>query len=181
MKACAYIVGPRDGPGIALRDMAVRLGFETVLPFGGMASAEQQTAQTPLLFFFFAAVDDPATLKDAAAAIRFHPSRKLRCSPLIYFSESPSAAAIKLCAAMGFDDVITLPFIQARVEERIARQIDRTQVYFESPTYFGPDRRARVATAAVLSARSSGGQHRRLELIRTFAGGVSVLRDDPQS
>lgn len=181
MKASAFIVGPPDGPGAALRDMAPRLGFETVLPFGGVANAEQQTAQTPLLFFLFAAVDDPGTLKPAADAIRFCPSRKVRFSPLIYFSESPSIAAIRLCAAMGFDDVITLPFTHSRVADRLKRQIDRTQVYFETASYFGPDRRSPAGGQEDgHSGRGAGGRHRRLEIIRSIPGGVSVLRDDAQ-
>ena len=154
MKACAYVIGPPDGPGAALRDVASRLGFETVLPFTGVAQADQQAAQTPLMFFLFAAVDDPATLKAAADAIRFCSSRRVRFSPLIYFSESPSLAAIKLCAAMGFDDVVTLPSIQSRLEERLARQIDRTLIYFEAANYFGPDRRDRAATTDPGPARS---------------------------
>ena len=32
MKAAAYVVGPLDGPGAALRDLAQRLGYSTVLP-----------------------------------------------------------------------------------------------------------------------------------------------------
>ncbi|NLG34592.1 MAG: hypothetical protein GX548_04475 [Lentisphaerae bacterium] len=175
MKACAYVVGPRDGPGAALRDMASTLGFETVLPFSTIAAAEQQAAQTPLLFFLFAAVDDPLTLKPVADALRLSPGRRIRFSPLIYFSESPSLAAIKCCAGMGFDDVITLPFLLARVEERLARQVDRTQIYFESASYFGPDRRTSSATRTLPPAR---GKHRRLEIIRTTTEGTSVLRDD---
>lgn len=180
MKACAFIVGPPDGPGAALLDMARRLGFETVLPFGGVANAEQQAAQTPLMFFLFAAVDDPRALKAAADAIRFCPSRKVRFSPLIYFSESPSAAAIRLCAAMGFDDVITLPFTLVRVEERLGRQIDRTRVYFEAPNYFGPDRGDRPRADTSTAGRAANRQHRRLEIIRSIQSGVSVLRDEAQ-
>jgi len=181
MKACAFVVGPPDGPGAALRDMARRLGFETVLPFGGVAQADAQAAQTPLMFFLFAAVDDPRTLRAAAEAVRFCPGRRVRFSPLIYFSESPSMAAIRQCAAMGFDDVITLPFTPSRVADRLQRQIDRTQVYFETASYFGPDRRASAGGQEYgHSGRGSGGRHRRLEIIRSIPGGVSVLRDDAQ-
>lgn len=179
MKACAYVIGPPDGPGAALRDVARRHGFETVLPFTGVAQADQQAAQTPLMFFLFAAVDDPATLKAAADAIRFCHSRRVRFSPLIYFSESPSLTAIKRCVAMGFDDVITLPFIQSRIEERLNRQIDKTQIYFETAYYFGPDRRDHAAALSA-SGRGADGQHRRFEIIRTTIAGVSVLRDEVQ-
>ena len=177
MQAAAFVIGPRDGPGAAVRDIAARLGFETVLSFTGLAQAEQQAARTPLLFFLFAAVDDPQTLKPAADAIRFSPGRRLRFSPLIYFSESPSLAAIRQCVGMGFDDVITLPFTDTRVASRSARQIDEPQVYFETASYFGPDRR-RMRDDAAHSGRGAGGQHRRIEIVRSVAAGVSVLRDE---
>ena len=34
MKACAYVVGPPDGPGAALRDMAKGLGFPCIYVAG---------------------------------------------------------------------------------------------------------------------------------------------------
>ena len=42
MKAAAYIVGPLDGPGAALMDLGRRLGFSALLPYAGVAQAEQQ-------------------------------------------------------------------------------------------------------------------------------------------
>jgi DNA-binding response OmpR family regulator len=179
-KATAYIVGPVDGPGAALSDMAKRLGFEAVLPFAGTATAEQQTARTPLLFFLFAAVNDVSTHKDTADAIRFSSSRRVRLSPLIYFSESPSLDGIRACADMGFDDVVTLPFSRERVIERLGRQVNRTVVYYETPTYFGPDRRTQ-ADAAAGERRGMAGRIRRLEIIRSIGDGPSVIRDDARA
>lgn len=179
IKASAFVVGPSDGPGAALTDMARRLGFATVLPFAGTAMAEQQLQKTPLCYFLFAAVNDVATLKPAADAIRFCSSRKVRFSPLIYFSESPSLDAIRACANMGFDDVITLPFTRARVVDRLTRQVDTPFVYYETGSYFGPDRRGRMP-AEPGSQRGSGGQHRRLEIVRSLLDGINVLRDDVQ-
>ncbi|MDB5538360.1 MAG: hypothetical protein JWQ89_87 [Devosia sp.] len=174
MRACAYVVGPPDGPGAALMDLARGIGFPTVLSYAGIAAADTQAHQTPLLFFLFAAVDDVAGLKPVADAIRFSPSRRIRFSPLVYFSESPSADAIKTCVEMGFDDVLTLPFTQQRVSARLDLLVEHTQVYFETATYLGPDRGVRA------SPHRAGAQYRRLELIRTPARGVSVMRDDMQ-
>lgn len=165
-KATAYIVGPQDGPGAALAEMARHLGFEAVMPYAGVQLAEQQLARTPLLYFLFAAVNDVASLKQHADALRFSPSRKLRLSPLIYFSESPSHEGIRACAAMGFDDVVTLPFSRERVTARLARQVNRSIAYCESRAYIGPDRRV-----------AGGGPMRRFDLIRSFADGTTVTRD----
>ena len=168
MKACAYVVGPIDGPGAALMDMGREFGFPVVLPFHSVAAAEAQSQQTPLIFFLFAAVHDVRILKGVADQIRFAPARRIRFSPLLYFSESPSGEAIVRCIEMGFDDVITLPFTRPRVMARIERLVDHTQVYQETSAYLGPER----------PRRHGSGQFRRLEIIRTAAIGTSVLRDE---
>lgn len=178
MRACAYVIGPQDGPGAALLDMARGLGFEHVSPYAGIAAAEAQAAQTPICFFFFSAVESASGLRSHVEAIRYCATRRLRFSPLIYFSESPSAETIKLCINMGFDDVITLPFIQARLDERLARQVGQPKVYFETPGYFGPDRRNQLGEQTRLQDRRHGGPYRRLEIIRNVLTGITVLRDE---
>jgi len=175
MRACAYVVGPPDGPGEALMDLARGLGFPVVQSYAGLAAAEAQAQQTPLLFFLFAAVEDVTGLKAVADAIRFSPSRRIRFSPMVYFSESPLVEAIRTCVDMGFDDVLTLPFTTRRVASRLERLVEHTQVYFETADYLGPDRRAQRTHSP-----GGGGQYRRLEIIRSTARGVSVLRDDMQ-
>jgi DNA-binding response OmpR family regulator len=178
MKAAAYVVGPLDGPGAALMDLARRLSFSAVLPYAGVAQAEQQVNRTPVCFFLFAAVPDVGTLRGVAEAIRFCPSRRVRFSPLIYFSESPSIETISRCISMGFDDVITMPFTRTRLLERIDRQIGQSHIYYETPGYFGPDRRDRVTGTRRAAETRIGGQFRRLEIVRNLITGVNVVRDD---
>ncbi len=168
MKACAHIVGPQDGPGAALSDLARSLGFAAVQPYAGVGAAEAQSQQTPLMFFLFAAVENVASLKATADSIRFANARRIRFSPLVYFSESPSAEAIRACVEMGFDDVITLPFTGTRVRSRLSRLVDRRLVFFESAHYFGPDRRS----------TTDAGVSRRIEIVRSTDAGVSVIRDE---
>jgi CheY-like chemotaxis protein len=168
MKACAYVVGPSDGPGAALLDMGRELGFPVVLPFQSVASAVAQSQQTPLIFFLFAAVHDVRILKGVADQVRFAPTRRIRFSPMLYFSESPSVEAISRCIEMGFDDVITLPFTKPRLLARITRLVDHTQVYHETSAYLGPER----------PIHRGSGQFRRIEIIRSPGIGTSVLRDE---
>ncbi|WP_395013148.1 hypothetical protein [Devosia sp.] len=177
VQAVAFVVGPEDGPGAALRDVATGLGFGAVHGFMDAAQAGRQAASAPLSFFLFAAVDDPAMLQPIADAIRAAPDQRLRFAPLLYFAESPSLDAIARCAAMGFDDVVTLPFTRERVAARIARQLDVPQIYFETADYFGPDRRRRPGEA-VRSGRGAGGRHRRIEIVRSPATGIRILRDE---
>ena len=180
MKAAAYIVGPLDGPGAGLMEMAQRLDFAAVLPYAGILQAEHQANQTPVCFFLFAAVPDVASLRSVAEAIRFCPSRRVRFSPLIYFTRDPDLETIKSCIKMGFDDVIALPFASGDIADRIARQVGRIQTYYETSTYFGPDRRNRVGNSRSADSDHGGGQFRRIEIMRNPDTGIELLRDDFQ-
>lgn len=178
MQAFAYVIGPDNGPRAALFDLARSLGFAGVAPFSSMAGAEQQNLLTPLCFFLVAATEDLRSLRGMADALRFSSVRRLRFSPLVYFAESPSAETIGACLNMGFDDIITMPFTLARVRERLARQVGRPLVYYETASYFGPDRRGRNGPTQAAHENRRGGVHRRLEIIRDPQRGAHVLRDD---
>ncbi len=173
MRAFSFIVGPQDGPGAALMELAQTIGFAGISPFTTIARAEQQVQQTPICFFLFAATENVGDLRGVADAIRFNSTRRLRFSPLIYFSESPSADGISDCLKMGFDDIITMPFTPARVSGRIRRQIGRSLHYYETATYFGPDRRD-----PVVAEKGQVGRFRRLEIVRNLMSGINVLRED---
>jgi hypothetical protein len=160
--------------------LARSIGFASVGRYQGLARAEKQAEATPLVFFLCAAVPDVKTLKPMADAIRFSPSLNLRFSPLIYFAREPSIDTIKLCISMGFDDVIALPYASGDLGERIGRQVGQTQVYFETATYFGPDRRNRLGGTRPEGSDRGGGQFRRIEIRRTPERGTDVLRDDLQ-
>lgn len=180
MNAAAFVVGPREGPGAVLFDLAQALGFASVLPYRSVAEAQRHAEHTPVCFFLFAEVSDVRRLAAPARAIRFSAGRRVRFSPLIYFSRSPSMETIRACIAMGFDDVITGPFRPARVAPRLMRQLDTELVYYETSTYFGPDRRRRDEERTGQPDRRGGGHFRRLEIVRHISTGVNVLSDDQQ-
>ena len=105
------------------------------------------------------------------------PQDAVRFAPLIYFARHPALDTIRACISMGFDDVIALPFGEG-VSDRILRQIGRLHVYYETETYFGPDRRDR--TAATREATPDAGQFRRYEIMRSPEKGIDVLHNDFQ-
>jgi hypothetical protein len=160
-------------------DLARAIGFESVQRYQGLVRAERQTAKTPLVFFLCAPTKDVRTLKPMADAVRFSASLKLRFLPLIYFAREPSLETVKQCIAMGFDDVIALPIGGDDVSDRIARQIGQIQTYYETTTYFGPDRRNRTGGEhRSTGSDHGGGKFRRIEIVRNPETGVDVLSDD---
>lgn len=181
MKASAFVVGPRDGAGATMMDLARALGFEAVQRYQGLSRAEAQAAKTPLIFFLCSPVSDVRTLQPMASAIRFSPSLKLRFLPMIYFAREPSLETVRECIGMGFDDVIALPASGDDIGDRIARQIGRITTYYETATYFGPDRRNRLGGDPRQTASDhGGGPFRRIEIRRSIETGVDVLSDDLQ-
>ncbi len=178
MKASAFVVGQRDGASASLADLARAIGFQSVERYQGLVSSEKQLEQTPLVYFLCAAVADVRSLKPMADAIRFSPSLKLRFSPMIYFARDLSLDSIRQCILMGFDDVIALPYGGGDMSERIFRHIGKATTYYETATYFGPDRRNRLGNIRSLDSDHGGGQYRRIEILRTQESGVNVLRDD---
>ena len=179
VRASALIVGPPDAAGLELAEMARRVGFAPVDRYHGTTDAAIRVDETPLLFFLCAPVKDVRALKPVADAVRFSTDLRIRFLPLIYFSPDPSVESIRACIAMGFDDVIALPYAVADLSERIGRQVGQTMTYYETATYFGPDRRNRVGAPRSSDSDRGGGQFRRIDIVRTDAG-VDVLRDDFQ-
>jgi hypothetical protein len=174
VNASAFVVGPENAAAASLANMARGLGFSSVATYAGLKPAEKQAAKTPLIFFLCAAVTNVKSLKPMADAIRFSPNLKLRFSPLIYFAQNPSVDSIKACIQMGFDDVIALP--HRDLGERIFRQVGRPQAYYETTTYFGPDRR----NGSAPRPGDGGDEFRRIEILRSPENGVDVLHDDFQ-
>jgi hypothetical protein len=167
VRASAIVVGARHGAGRPVYALAAAAGFRSVGEFSGTAAAARLLAETPVVFFLCAAVRSLAELRPAVEAVRFSSEPRLRLQPLIYVAAAPALDTIRACINFGFDDVIALPLTPARLRERLARQIDTPQIYFETADYFGPDRHNR-----------GGGAFRRLEIRRSLADGISVLRED---
>jgi hypothetical protein len=179
VRASAFIVGSGEEPVTALEALARSLGFAPIIRYTNMSAARRQVDETPLVFFLCAPVKDVSELKPLTNAVRFSDDMRLRFSPLIYFTPEPSVERIRACINMGFDDVIATPYAGGDLAERIGRQVGQTHIYYETATYFGPDRRNRVGPPRSSDSDHGGGQFRRIEIVRTDAG-VDVLRDDFQ-
>jgi hypothetical protein len=181
LNASAFLVGARNGATASLLELARAIGFNPLERYSGLARVEEQLRRTPLVFFLCAEVANVAALKPIADAVRFSTNPDIRFLPLIYFARELSTEATKACIRMGFDDVIALPYTSGDLSERLFRQVGRTQVYYETATYFGPDRRNRTGgTQRSTGSDHGGGQFRRIEIVRNPATGIDVLRDDFQ-
>ena len=173
MQSIAFVAGADDAQAGALKVMARQVGFRTVHTFRGVPDIERLAATAPMLFVLFPAVGRLASVARTVDQIRGSADDRVRFAPLVYFAESPSLEAIRGCIDIGFDDIVTLPYTLRRVAERLGRQLDRPLAYFQTASYFGPDRRDRLPTRDD-PPRGSGGDGRRFEVVRSEAFGIRV-------
>lgn len=179
MQATAFVVGPDEAPAGALKELARQVGFLGVHSFRSVKDLEREVQATPSIFMLFSAVGRLRNLRTIVDAVRASTDPRVRFAPLIYFSETPSLEMIRTCIGMGFDDIITLPFTLKRVRERLVRQLNSPLAYYQTETYFGPDRRNRLPHEDGHAMRGSGGTHRRFDIVRT-TDGVSVTSGERQ-
>lgn len=85
-------------------------------------------------------------LSDEAKAIllrrlRRSPSMRVRFAPIVAIGPDVEFEVVLRHVELGFDDFITLPDKIAIVQSRLISQLDKEQIYIETLSYFGPDRR----------------------------------------
>ena len=61
--------------------------------------------------------------------------------PIIALSENPEEQMVRSLIVRGVDDIVTLPAEGNSFAGRLRQQIDQPLHYFQTDTYFGPDRR----------------------------------------
>lgn len=179
MFASAFIVGPQDGPGLALKQLSTDIGFRRVEWLSDVSEAEEQAKTTPVCYFMFPSSLNEATLRQVSALVRGSRNRQVEFAPLISFCEVPSERNIRTYLNMGFDDILVPPFHAKNVKARLELQMARRIIFFETATYFGPDRRRMEGFNADGHAlRGKGGDHRRIEMVRDPNIGVKILKDE---
>ncbi|AVX03266.1 hypothetical protein MXMO3_00734 [Maritalea myrionectae] len=95
----------------------------------------------PLQFCFITPASDQNELKRVMRAIRGHNLDKHRFSPMIMLARSLSRRQIDDYIGLGMDDIVQFPCSLKFMGDRLKRQLCRPLKYFETDTYFGPDRR----------------------------------------
>lgn len=160
-------------------DIATDLAFSTVRPYMGLADAERRSKATPINFYLFDYSPDFKKSVAQIAEIRASQQLRVRFAPLICFVETPSKEAIIECVNAGFDDVLTIPWIASAIKSRLAKQVNTKLVYFETDSYFGPDRRRfnEDARKRGQTAPAAGFGFRRYEFMRNHFAGVQVMQD----
>ncbi|MEO8756240.1 MAG: hypothetical protein ABI398_00615 [Devosia sp.] len=109
--------------------------------FGRVSPHDQEWPQVPVVFFLVHAAvpeDEKARLISTVRG-----NGVFRFSPIMLVSEEgkPRVRTLVEYHQAGFDDAVTVDGDLSELTARIKSQLNDEQVYYSTPTYFGPDRR----------------------------------------
>lgn len=169
----AHLVAETDAQLRTLDQLAVRTGFRTVVHGEPGRFSESRSA----IYFFFHFQISRAYRHGMLGALRAHPDPTIRFAPAIMIIGMSTATEIAGYIEEGFDDIVSLPEKAPTLTRRFASQLETLIGYYETPTYFGPDRRRmELVRHSGADNRGKGNyQHRRYSIRRTAQTGVQVV------
>jgi hypothetical protein len=154
-----------------------RAGFVDVQPLGG--GGHGGPSDRKLNYFLTHHELGPETLAAVLRSVRSSIIDDVRYAPVVLFAIDGPFEQYLGYIDMGFDDIITLPEKAAIVEQRLLAQLGTEHMYFETATYFGPDRRRmEVEPPAEHKRAASPHSHVRHFFRRDPDRGIVVARSD---
>jgi hypothetical protein len=139
--------------------LADRVGFRLVFSAGRAAAVPD-----PICFFLidFRVADDDK--RQLLLRLRSSPAPDVRFAPVV--------------VVVGADDVLALPASASSIATRLEAQLNCERIYYETATYFGPDRR-RVPREEVRNVNRPAGRVIEHHFIRDPLSGIRLVRPSP--
>jgi len=158
-----------------LETLATRTGFGGI-SMDATGPAFPDPADRRLAYFFFHCMVGNDLLRQTLGRIR--KDDRLRFSPAVLIADECSKSDVCRYINLGFDDIVVLPEAARVLERRLTNQLTTPVSYFETSTYFGPDRRRsqRLNTPSTVGQKAPG-EHRHVRyLVQRGAAGIEILR-----
>lgn len=163
-----------------MHTLVMQTGFKEARAFPENPAALAEFHRGPLPFIFVCSNLRPDDLRCAFLAVRSHADLSIRFMPIIMLTEQNDMPTIMKFINLGCDDVITMPRTALQMVDRLKQQVGRPRDYFQTDSYFGPDRRRfGTATTATDSTRG-GGRHffRHFTIQRDLRRGITILNTE---
>lgn len=138
-RCLAHLIARGDLQINMLEKIGTKAGFIAMQPLG--VQQDQVLHAFKLNYFLVHHELGPETLEAVLRSVRGSIIDDVRYAPVVLFAQDGPFEQYLGYIEMGFDDVITLPEKAAIVEQRLIAQLGTEHMYFETATYFGPDRR----------------------------------------
>lgn len=176
-RCLAHLIARDDAQVHMLERIGARAGFVAMQPLG--APQDQVLHAFKLNYFLVHHELGPQTLEAVLRSVRASIIDDVRYAPIVLFAEDGPFEQYLSYIDMGFDDIITLPENAAIVEQRLIAQLDTEHMYFETATYFGPDRRRmEVEPPEQFKRQDAPHAHVRHFFERDPRRGIVVVRSD---
>jgi hypothetical protein len=162
-----YLSPPSDR---TMQVLAERVGFRLVF-----SAARASPVPDPICFFLIDYRVENDDKRQLLLRLRGSPDPDIRFAPAIVVVGSCPADEVKRYVDWGFDDIMALPASAPSLAARFEAQLNSERTYYETTTYFGPDRRTQPRAAAPGGVAPAG---RAVEhhFIRDPLAGIRLLR-----
>ena len=108
--------------------------------------------------------------------VRTNGDDAIRFMPIIMLTDEQSERTIQKFLALGCDDIVLYPCTAPPLAKRLRMQILQSQKYFQTQSYFGPDRRRNETAPPHPDRRGGKGSlYQNFEIKRDVRGGVKIL------
>ena len=128
---------------VHMYNLARQMGLRECQPFSNKTLSLTRYRRGPMPFILLHSNTTESKLIEAVASVRAHNELILRFLPIIMISEETGSQNVLKYIQMGCDDIVLHPCTAATLAARFAQQLDRPIDFYQTETYFGPDRRTR--------------------------------------
>jgi len=160
-----------------IRSLMQQAGFRHTRRFPKDPGTLGRFGSGPLPFVFVDAATPADKVRRDFATVRAHAELQVRFLPIIVLSETRAAQTIMFYLELGCDDIITMPLTAAALLGRLRRQVGHVRHYFETESYFGPDRRQNEFTRPRSNDTRGRGDHyfSHFTIERSLQRGISII------
>ena len=151
------------------------IGFGETFCVCDFDDLERAISRQNINFCYFSQTSHIDQIRAAMSAIRGYRDDELRFSPVILMAREISRNSLSDYISIGFDDIVRFPCTIDMLSSRTKRQLNTELRYYETESYFGPDRRNYfAANASQLEQRNGSVPYRRHSIQRDVFKGIEI-------
>lgn len=176
-KCRALVLADTPGRAHALSGFAHHVGFVDVSP--PPRSLASLAPEVPVFFLLHDEMDE-ALQKASIEWVRGHKQPVIRFAPILVIATDVPYETVLKYVRMGCDDVISIPDDRDELVARAQSQLKQEHVYYETPSYLGPDRRRMEVPAddAGVNRRETSAVHTRMLIRRAPGYGAFIVSSE---
>lgn len=160
-----------------LQQMLRQASFSDIRHFPNTSDTFSEFRRGPLPFIFLHSTVPPEESQKAIKLIRSHNDINVRFLPIIVIAEKGDAERLISFIQQGCDDIILSPFTVGQMLQRLRLQLNRPRDFYQTVSYFGPDRRLHALTKSRAHGGRGHGDHfyRHFSIQRHQLHGIKIL------